>query len=139
MVKGGAYDLPVVLFTKESMDADELVPVVYLPTVRFIGGTTSQGRTGNIQGDWDPEILLLVIATVGVPWEKAFADIGMTYINIVIHMECDGIASCVRSLGEIWPTQSLDQWLDRITKPPSVEEVPNINLIIVLLPSTKKN
>ena len=56
MVKEGAYHQPVVIFTKENMDADKFVPVVNILPVRFIGGPTRQVRTGSIQGSWDIEI-----------------------------------------------------------------------------------
>ena len=39
-----------------------------------------------------------VINTVGGPVEEALVDIGMRFINVVIHMECDGEASQVRPL-----------------------------------------
>ena len=58
--------------------------------------------------------------------EEDLDDIGMKTRNVVIHMECDGEASWVKSLGEVWPTQSLDQWVDWLTNPSSREEVPNI-------------
>ena len=54
MVKEGADHQPVVLFTKENMGAEKSVPVVIIPPVRFIVGTTRHGITGNIQGSWDP-------------------------------------------------------------------------------------
>ena len=67
------------------MDADKPVPVVDLPPVKFIGITTNQGITGNIQGDWYPE-LVAVITTVGVPVEEDLAYIGMKSRNVVIHL-----------------------------------------------------
>ena len=51
--------------------------------------------------------------------EEALDDIGMKYINVLIHMECDGEASWVKSLGESWTTQIVDQWVDWITNPSS--------------------
>ena len=42
----------MVLFTKESMDADKPVPVIKIPPVRFIGVPTKQERTGNIKEAW---------------------------------------------------------------------------------------
>ena len=107
----------MVLFTKENMYIDKPIPVVNIPNVRFIGGPTRQGRTGGIQGGWDPERSVAVINTVGVPVEEALADILMKARNVVINMECDGEASWVKSLGESWPTQSVDQWVDWITNP----------------------
>ena len=47
-VKEVAYNISVVIFTKESMDADKYVPVVNVPPVRFIGGPTKQVRIGKI-------------------------------------------------------------------------------------------
>ena len=41
--------------------------MVNIPPVRFIGGPTNQLRTGNIQGDWDTDISVAVIITLGVP------------------------------------------------------------------------
>ena len=52
MVKEIADRQPVVVFTKDNMDADKSVPVVIIPTVRFIGGPTMRGITGSIQGSW---------------------------------------------------------------------------------------
>ena len=54
-------------------------------------------------------------------------------------MECDGEASWVNSLGEVWPTQSVDQWVDWLTNPSSGKEVPKIDCLITVLPGTKKN
>ena len=48
----------MVLFTKDNTDTDKPVPVVNLPPVRFICGPPKQERTGNIQGAWDPNILI---------------------------------------------------------------------------------
>ena len=106
----------MVLLTKENMDADKPVPVVNLPPVRFIDGITSQGVKLSIHGAWDPEISVAVITTVGVPVEENLADIGMKARNVVICMECDGEESWVKSLGEVCPTQSVDQWVGWLTK-----------------------
>ena len=54
MVKERAYHHPVVLFTKDHMDADKHVPVAILPPVRFIGDPTRQGITGSIKVSWYP-------------------------------------------------------------------------------------
>ena len=48
MVKEEADHKSVVLFTKDNMDADKLVPVVNILPVMFIDGPTSQVRTGII-------------------------------------------------------------------------------------------
>ena len=58
-----------------------------------------------------------MITTVGIPLEDALADTGMKTINVVIDMECDGESSWVKSIGEVWPTQSVDKWVDWITNP----------------------
>ena len=63
----------------------------------------------------------------------------MKSIKVVINMECDGKASWVRSLVEVCQTQSVDQWVDWITKPPSGEEVTNIDCLITVLYSTNEN
>ena len=83
----------MIISTKDNMDAYKPVPVVIIPLVRFIGGPTSQGRTRSIQGSGDPEISIALITTVGIPVEDDFDDIGTKTINLVIHMECDGVAS----------------------------------------------
>ena len=49
--------------------------------------------------------------------EEDLANIGMKARNVVVRMECDDEASWVSSLGELWPTQSVDQWLDWLTNP----------------------
>ena len=51
----------MVLFTKQNMDGDKPVPVLNFPPVRFIGGPSNQERTGNIQGDWHPDISVSVV------------------------------------------------------------------------------
>ena len=107
----------MVLFTKYNIDTYKPVPVVNIPPMRFIGGLTRQGRTVSIHGAWEPEISVAVITTVGVPVEEALDDIGMKSINVVINMECDGEAYWVKSLGELWTNQSVDQWVVWITNP----------------------
>ena len=66
------------------MDTDKPVPVVDLPPMKYIGITTNQGITVNIQGAWYPEISVAVITTVGVPVEEDLADIGIKNINVVV-------------------------------------------------------
>ena len=99
MVKEGEDNHPVVIFNKEKMDADKPVPVVNLPPARFIDVPTRKVRTGSIQGSYDPERPVAVITTVGVPVEEDLDDIGMKTRNVVIHMDCDGEKSWVKSLG----------------------------------------
>ena len=139
MVKEIADHLPVVLSTRENIYGDKPIPATNIPPVRFIGFPTRQGIIGIIQGAWHPEISVSVITTVGVPVEEALNDIGMKARNVVIHMECDGEELWVKLLGEVCPTQGVDQWVDWLTSPSSVEEVPNTNWLIAVLPGTKKN
>ena len=54
-------------------------------------------------------------------------------------MECDGEEYWVKFLGEVSTTQILDQLADWSTNPSSGKEVPKINWIISVFPSTKKN
>ena len=58
--------MPVVLFTKESLDADKPILVVILPPLRFAGNTTEQGGTGNIQGSWDTDRSVSVLTAKGI-------------------------------------------------------------------------
>ena len=51
MIKKGYEQQPVVLFSKENMEAYKPVPVVNLPPVSFIGGHSNQVITGNMQVD----------------------------------------------------------------------------------------
>ena len=111
MVKEKADHQPVVIFTKYNMDADKPFLVVNLPPARFIGVPNSQIRTYSIHGAYYPEISVHLIAMVGVPVEEALAVIVVKSIKVVIHMECYGESSWVNYLGEVWPTQSVDQWV----------------------------
>ena len=72
------------------MDSDKPFPVVNLPPVRFISAPTNQGRTGNIHGAWEPEILVAVITILDITVEEALVNIVMKSRNVVVHMECDG-------------------------------------------------
>ena len=45
MVKEKLDQQPVVIFTKDNMDAYKPVRVVFIPPEMFIGGPTRQGRT----------------------------------------------------------------------------------------------
>ena len=88
----------MVLLTKDSMYADKPIQVENLPPVRFIGGASNKVIIGNIKGSWDPEILVAVITTVGIPMEDSLADIGIKSRNMMIRLECAGKAYWVRSL-----------------------------------------
>ena len=54
--------------------------------------------------------------------------------KVVINMECDGKAYFVVSLGELFTIQTMDQWVDWLTNPPSGEELPNINWLVAVFP-----
>ena len=62
----------------------------------------------------------------------------MKTIFVVIHMECDGETSWLKCLGELWPTQSVDQWFYFLTNPSSREKVPNIDWLVAVFPGTNK-
>ena len=55
--------MPVVLFTKESLDTDKPILVIILPPLKFTENTTKQGGTGNIKEAWDPD------RSVKIPWQ----------------------------------------------------------------------
>ena len=74
---------------------------------------------------------------VEITVKEGFSDIGMKTRNVVFHMECDGEASWVNFLGEVWPTQSVDRWVYLITNPSSGEELPNIDYLVSVFPGTK--
>ena len=71
--------------------------------------------------------------------EKRTTNIGIDDIKVVICMDCDGDKPWVMILGELPPTQSLDQWVYWITNQSSGEEVPNIDWLISVFPDTNKN
>ena len=77
------------------MDADKSVPVLNIPPVMFIGGTINHIISGIIQGSWDPEILVSVITTVGVPVDEALSDIVMNARIEVIHLEYSCEEACI--------------------------------------------
>ena len=71
------------------MEEDKPVPVVNLPTVRFIGGPSKQGISGNIQGVWYIDRSVAVVTALGVLVEEFLADIIINSRRAVIHLECD--------------------------------------------------
>ena len=66
------------------MDTDKTVPVVNLPSLSFFGDPTNMERTGNIQGAWDPYILLAMVTSMSVLMEEVLSDIGMNARRAVI-------------------------------------------------------
>ena len=90
MVKEGSKQHPVIIFTKDNMDADKHVSVINLPPMRFIGDLSKQGITVNIQGAWYPDRLVVMVKVVGVLLEEAFSNIGINSRRAVIHLEFDG-------------------------------------------------
>ena len=57
----------MVIFKIENMDENKPVPVVNLPTVRFIGAPPKQGIIDTIQGERDPDRSVSLVTSVGVP------------------------------------------------------------------------
>ena len=53
----------------------------------------------SLRGAWDPDRPVAVITAMGVPLEEALSDIGINSRRAVIHIECDGEAPWVKSLG----------------------------------------
>ena len=117
MVKEGEDHHTVFLFTKENMDSDKPFPVANIPPERLIGGPSKQGRIGNIQGEWDPYISVSVVTSMSVPVEEALSYIGMISKRSVINLECDFEEDWLKSLEEGWRTQSVDQWVEWLTRP----------------------
>ena len=64
--------------------------------------------------------------------EKRTTNIGIDDIKVVICMDCDGDKPWVMILGELPPTQSLDQWVYWITGPDPEDLFPNIGCIIAV-------
>ena len=65
--------------------------------------------------------------------EEDLADILMKSRKVVIHMDCGGKVSWVRSLGEVLTSKIVDQWMYWLINSSSVEEVPSIYCIITLI------
>ena len=86
MVKEGADQHPVVLFTKENMGSDKPVTVVNIPNVRFIGGPSKQGRTGKNKGTWNPDRSVAVVSVMYVLVGEALLGFGMNSRRSVIHL-----------------------------------------------------
>ena len=80
-----------------------------------------------------------MITTLGIPVEEALADNGMKSRKVVVNLECDRKSSCVRSLGEVWPTQIVDQWVDWLTNPPSGKDLPKSYWLVAVFLGTNKN
>ena len=53
------------------MGAENPILLVNIPPLRFVGDTTNQGRTSNMNVTWDKEIQILLAAEVGIPVEEA--------------------------------------------------------------------
>ena len=86
LVKEGAYHMPVVLSTKDILDVEKPILVVNITPLNFSGGTTKQGRTGNIQGACDPYRSVVVVTSVVITVEEAFMDIVINSRRAVIHL-----------------------------------------------------
>ena len=67
--------------------------------LNFVGVPIIQGRTCNNLGAWYPEISIVVATEVGVTAEEDLLDIVINYRKLMINIECDCLASWIRSLG----------------------------------------
>ena len=92
-----------------------------------------------MNGAWESERLAAVVIEVVVPVDQDLENIGMHIRKMLVHMEFNYNIPWIRSLKELWTTQSVDQWVDWITIPSPVQQVPNIYCIISLFPITNKN
>ena len=61
--------MKLVIFTKDIMDSYIPITVGNIPTLRFLGGSTNKGTTGNGQGAWYKERSVSVVTSVGVTVE----------------------------------------------------------------------
>ena len=57
-----------------------------LPPFKFSMRNTNQGRKGNMQGGWEPDISVTVVTAVGVPAEGDLMDILMNTSISMIHL-----------------------------------------------------
>ena len=76
----------VVLFTIEILYAYKHILVGNIPPLKLAGGSKSQGRTSNIQVDWDPNRSVTVVTSVYVSVEEALTYIGMDARKTVIRL-----------------------------------------------------
>ena len=58
-------------------------------SLKFAGGPTNQGRTGNMQGDWYPDRSLAVVTDVGVPVEEDLSNIIINTRRELVNLEYD--------------------------------------------------
>ena len=86
-----------------------------------------------MNGAWESERLAAVVIEVVVPVDQDLENIGMHIRKMLVHMEFNYNIPWIRSLKELWTTQSVDQWVDWITSPSQGEQDPNINWIIEIL------
>ena len=57
-----------------------------------------------------------MVTTVGVIVGEALSDIIMNAMRLVVNLEYDCEKYWIKSLGEGWQTQSVDQWVECITR-----------------------
>ena len=91
--------LPFGIFTKDIVETGKSITLVNIPSLNFLGVPKKYVIIGNIKVDRYPKLLAVVINTVGVPVEYSLSDIVMNFIKLVIHIECGGETSLLRSLG----------------------------------------
>ena len=88
----------LVLFTKDRMYAENPITWGLLPPLRFLGGPTNKGMTGNMHESWYINRLVVVATEVGVSVEEALEDIRMNNRKETINLECDCEAIWTKSL-----------------------------------------
>ena len=76
---------------------------------------------------------------MGEPVEEVLSDIGMNYKIEVIHLECDCEEDWLKSLEEVWRNQTVDQWVEWLTRPAPEDEVPNMDWLIAVFHRRKKD
>ena len=81
------------------MVAEKSITVGNLLPLKFLGVPIRQVKTCNTLGAWDPEISIAVATEVGVTVEEDLLDIVISYRKVMINIECDCLASWIRSLG----------------------------------------
>ena len=69
--------------------------------MRFIGGASKQGITGNIQGLWYPDRSVVVVTDVVVLVEESLSKIVINSRRAVIRLEFNGEGEWINSLEEV--------------------------------------
>ena len=73
--------------------------VLNIPLLIFVGYPTNRVITGNMSGDWDPELLVAMFTAVGLPLEEALADVGTNSRRVMFRLDRDCKVDFISSLG----------------------------------------